>query len=38
MLLSLVGQAQICQVVDPLKTARFVVPKWVLERYDFKLV
>jgi len=38
MLLSLVGQAQICQVVDPLKTARYVVPKWVLEKYQFKLI
>lgn len=38
MLLSLVGQAQICQVVDPLKTARYIVPKWVLEKYDFKLI
>ena len=38
MLLSLVGQVQVCQVVDPLKTARYVVPKWVLERYDFKLI
>lgn len=32
MLLSLVGQTQICQVVDPLKTARMVVPKWVFEK------
>lgn len=38
MLLSLVGQVQVCQVVDPLKTARYVVPKWVLEKYDFKLI
>lgn len=37
MLLSAVGQTQICQVVDPLKTARFVMPKWVLETYNFKL-
>lgn len=37
MLLSLAGQAQICQVVDPLKTARYVVPKWILEKYRFKL-
>jgi amidase len=27
MLLSAIGQTQICQVVDPLMTARFVVPK-----------
>ncbi|MDV3427858.1 MAG: acetamidase/formamidase family protein, partial [Bacillota bacterium] len=38
MLLSLIGQAQICQVVDPLKTARYVVPKWALEKYQFKLI
>ncbi|MBU5485834.1 acetamidase/formamidase family protein [Clostridium sp. MSJ-11] len=37
MLLSLVGNTEICQVVDPLKTARFNVPKWVLEKYSFKL-
>lgn len=37
MLMSAVGQAQICQVVDPLKTARFLMPKWVLEKYDFKI-
>ncbi len=33
MLLSLVANVEICQVVDPMKTARFVLPKWVLERY-----
>jgi amidase len=38
MLLSLVGQAQICQVVDPMKTARYTVPKWVLKKYNFNLV
>lgn len=36
MLMSAVGHTEICQVVDPLKTARFVMPKWVLETYDFK--
>ncbi len=35
MLMSAAGHAQICQVVDPLRTARFVMPKWVLERYHF---
>lgn len=35
MIMSAVGHTQICQVVDPLKTARFVMPKWVLEKYDF---
>ncbi|MDP4088617.1 MAG: acetamidase/formamidase family protein [Bacillota bacterium] len=38
MLFSLAGQTQICQVVDPLKTARFVIPKCVLEKYNFKFV
>lgn len=33
MLMSAVGSAQICQVVDPLKTARFLMPKWVLSSY-----
>lgn len=37
MLMSAVGNSQICQIVDPLKTARFVMPKWVLEKYKFKL-
>lgn len=37
MLLSAVGNCEICQVVDPLKTARFVIPRWVLEKYNFKL-
>jgi amidase len=27
MLMSLVGQLQFCQVVDPLKTVRFTMPK-----------
>lgn len=35
MIMSAVGHTQICQVVDPLKTARFVMPKWALEKYDF---
>lgn len=38
MLMSATGQAQICQVVDPLLTARFVVPKWVLEQLNVKLI
>lgn len=32
-LFSLTGNTEICQVVDPLKTARFTMPKWVLEKY-----
>lgn len=38
MLFSIVGNVEVCQVVDPLKTARFVMPKWVLEKYDFDLL
>lgn len=36
MLLSAVGQAQISQVVDPLMTARFLIPTFILEKYDIK--
>ncbi|MFD1206585.1 acetamidase/formamidase family protein [Sporosarcina contaminans] len=32
MLMSAIGQSEICQIVDPLMTARFVVPKWALEK------
>lgn len=38
MLMSAVGQAEICQIVDPLMTARFVVPKWVLEKLNVQLI
>lgn len=38
MLMSAVGQAEICQIVDPLMTARFVVPKWVLQKLDVQLI
>ncbi|XQY91618.1 acetamidase/formamidase family protein [Metabacillus sp. HB246100] len=34
MLMSAVGQSQISQIVDPLLTARFFVPKWILEAYQ----
>lgn len=37
MLLSLVGDVQVCQMVDPEKTIRFMVPKYVLESLGFKL-
>lgn len=37
MLLSLVGELKICQIVDPLKTARMELPLWILDRYGFKL-
>ncbi len=35
MLLSLCADVQVCQIVDPLRTARFVVPKKVLKAYGF---
>lgn len=37
MLLSLVGDVQVCQMVDPEKTTRFMVPKYVLDSLGFKL-
>lgn len=37
MLLSLVADVQVCQMVDPEKTVRFMVPKYVLEALDFML-
>jgi amidase len=37
MLMSAVGQSQISQIVDPLLTARFFVPDWVLRAYDIQL-
>lgn len=33
MLMSLCGNARICQVVDPLKTARFCMPLATLEKF-----
>ncbi|MGG1659255.1 acetamidase/formamidase family protein [Brevibacillus sp. NRS-1366] len=37
MLLSLIGDLRICQVVDPLMTARMELPKWVLKQYDYQM-
>jgi len=37
MLFSAAGEVQVSQIVDPLLTARFVVPKSILEAYDVKL-
>lgn len=37
MLLSLVADVQVCQMVDPEKTVRFMVPKYVLESLGFAL-
>ena len=36
MLMSASGEAQISQVVDPLMTARFFVPQYILDAYDVK--
>lgn len=35
MLFSLVADVKVCQMVDPEKTVRFMVPKYVLETYGF---
>ncbi|MEG0665966.1 MAG: acetamidase/formamidase family protein [Gordonibacter sp.] len=35
LLLSIVADVQVCQMVDPEKTVRFMVPKYVLEALDF---
>ena len=35
MLFSLVADVRVCQMVDPEKTIRFMVPKYVLESYGF---
>ncbi|MEG1167805.1 MAG: acetamidase/formamidase family protein [Gordonibacter sp.] len=37
LLLSIVADVQVCQMVDPEKTVRFMVPKYVLEALDFIL-
>jgi amidase len=38
MLMSAAGQVEVCQIVDPLITARFVVPKWLLKQLDVTLI
>ena len=38
MLMSAAGQSEICQIVDPLMTARFVVPKWLLKELNVTLI
>lgn len=37
MLMSAIGNTEICCVVAPVKTARFTMPLYVLNAYDFKL-
>lgn len=34
MLLSAVGQVQVCQIVDPLMTVRFSFPKWLMKEMN----
>ncbi|WP_067624291.1 acetamidase/formamidase family protein [Alicyclobacillus acidiphilus] len=34
-LLSAAGDLRVCQVVDPLKTARFELPRWIAEKQGF---
>lgn len=38
MLMSAVGQVEICQIVDPLITARFKVPKWFVEQLGISII
>lgn len=38
MLFSLAADVQVAQIVDPLKTARFVIPREVIEAYGFEWV
>lgn len=37
MLMSLIGQTQINQVVDPKKTARFFVPRYILDHFQISI-
>lgn len=37
MLMSAVGQVQVGQIVDPLKTAKFFVPRYLLDSYGVKV-
>lgn len=38
LLMSVAGQAEISQVVDPLLTARFIIPKYILDSYKINFV
>ncbi|GAX90064.1 acetamidase/formamidase family protein [Effusibacillus lacus] len=37
MLLSIASDLRVCQVVDPLKTARVELPRWIVEKYGVKV-
>ncbi|MCM3742132.1 acetamidase/formamidase family protein [Oceanobacillus luteolus] len=38
MLMSMNAQLEVCQIVNPQKTARLVVPKWLLQQLDVNLI
>ncbi|WP_026485630.1 acetamidase/formamidase family protein [Caldanaerobius polysaccharolyticus] len=37
MLFSLIGDVEVSQIVDPLRTARFTLPYWIFEKLNIKL-
>ncbi|SHF86193.1 amidase [Caldanaerobius fijiensis DSM 17918] len=37
MLFSLIGDVQVSQIVDPLRTARFTLPYWIFEKLNVKI-
>ena len=37
MLMSLVGELRFCQIVDPLKTVRFEMPRKILQAYGYRM-
>ncbi len=37
MFLSVGGDLRVCQIVNPLKTVRVEVPKWVIEKYNYTI-
>jgi amidase len=38
MLMSAIGQVEVCQMVDPLLTVRFVVPKWLFKQLNVTIL
>ena len=38
MLMSMIAQLEVCQIVNPLKTARISVPKWLLKELGISLI
>ena len=37
MLLSIAGNMEVCQVVNPLKTARMTMPIWLFDKYNVSI-